>query len=368
MIYLDHAATTPICEVARQAIIDHFNTYGNPSSAHEFGRFSRIAIEDSRERIAKCINAEPDEIYFTSGGSEANTWALSDRHYLTSMIEHHSIKTNCYNTIFVDNDGVIDVDTLLRCIEFQNESFWDDLTCATVSCMYVNNEIGTLQPIKQLAKIAHKNEWLFHTDAVQALGHIPINVKDLDCDMLSASGHKFGAPKGIGFLYVKNGTNIKPIIHGGKQEQGLRPGTENILGIVAMAEALEDAVEHMEERNKHIKYLRDRLLDKLLQIPGSHLNGSLENRTVSNINIRFDGVSGATLVSLCSLYGICISSGSACNEGLAEPSHVLTAIGLSTEEALSSIRITLGHENTEEEIDTAANIITKLVERIRNDS
>jgi cysteine desulfurase len=186
--------------------------------------------------------------------------------------------------------------------------------------------------------------------------------------MLPASAHKFGGPKGVGFLYVKNSVNIKPLINGGKQESGVRGGTENILCIVAMAASLEDAVEHMEERNNHILRLRDTLLEKLLQIPGTHLNGALRNRVCSNINIRFDGVSGAKLVTLCSLYGIYISSGSACNEGVSEPSHVLTAIGLTKEEALNSVRITIGHTNTEEEINIAADIITKLVERIRGDN
>ena len=233
--------------------------------------------------------------------------------------------------------------------------------------MYVNNEIGTIQPIKDIAEIAHNNNMLFHTDAVQALPHILIDVKDLNCDMLSASGHKIGAPKGIGILYAKNGTELKPLINGGKQEFSKRGGTENILGIVAMAAALEDTVQHMEERNKYIKQLRDKLLEKLLQIPGSHLNGSLENRVCSNINIRFDGISGSRLVSLCSLYGIYISAGSACNEGINTPSHVLKAIGLTDEEALSSVRITIGHTNTDEEIDIAANIITKLIERIKHE-
>lgn len=232
--------------------------------------------------------------------------------------------------------------------------------------MYVNNELGTIQPIKELAEVAHNKKMWFHTDAVQALGHLPIDVKDINCDMLSASGHKFGAPKGIGFLYVKkNGPTLYSLIYGGKQEQGIRGGTENVLGIISMAAALEDAIEHMDERNNYIKYLRDRLLDRLIEVPGSHMNGSLENRVCSNINIRFDGVSGSRLVTLCSLYGVYISSGSACNEGIAIPSHVLKAIGLTDEEALNSVRITLGHENTEAEIDQAANIITQLVERIR---
>ena len=207
---------------------------------------------------------------------------------------------------------------------------------------------------------------LFHTDAVQAVGHIPVDVKQLNCDMLSASGHKFGGVKGTGFLFVKNGTKINNLINGGRQESGMRPGTENILGIVSMAAALEDAINHMEERNLYVKHLRDKLLNKLLQIPGSSLNGPQDNRVVSNINIRFDGVAGTKLVSLCDLYGICISSGSACNEGVSEPSHVLKGIGLSNFDALNSVRITLGHTNTQDEIDYAADIITKLVERIRN--
>ena len=280
---------------------------------------------------------------------------------MSSKFEHHSIKSY-YNGVSVNKDGFIDEQSLRSLML----SLWGNLS-DIVSCMYINNEIGTTQSIKTLAKIVHKSNLLFHTDAVQAVGHVPVDVKDLDCDMLSASGHKFGAPKGVGFLYVKNGIPINPIIYGGKQEQGLRPGTENILGIVAMAAALEDAVEHMEERNKYVKSLRDKLLNKLLQIDGAHLNGSLENRVASNINIRFDGVSGSRLVTLCDLYGICISAGSACNEGEATPSHVLKAIGLSDEEALNSVRITLGHENTEEEIETVGNIITKLVERIRHE-
>ena len=360
IIYLDHAATTPICSAAKKAIIKHLDDFGNPSSQYELGRQSRILIEDARERIAKCINAEPEEIYFTSSGSEANTWALHFYDTITTNIEHHSIQEDM--SVRVNKNGVVDFQL------YNGVNYWlNELT----SCMYVNNEIGTIQPIKEIAEIVHSKRMFFHTDAVQAIGHIPVDVKYLNCDMLSASGHKFGAPKGVGFLYIENAFkefyNIEPLIHGGKQESGLRGGTENILGIVAMAPALEDAVEHMEERNKYVGLLRNNLLDSLLQIPGSHLNGSLKNRVSSNINIRFDGVSGAKLVTLCNLYGICISSGSACNEGISEPSHVLKAIGLTDEEALNSIRITLGYENTEEEINYAADIITKLVERIRSD-
>lgn len=363
MTYLDYAATTPICDAAQQTIIKYLNFFGNPSSSHEFGRQSRLLIEGARERIAKCINADPGEIYFTSGGSEANTLALNNRRYsASSKFEHHSVVSN-WPKISITKDGFI------KAHKFNNmlSERWD-IPFTVMSCMYVNNEIGTIQPVKELATIAHRYGILLHTDAVQAMPYIHINVKDLGCDMLSASGHKFGAPKGIGFLYANERSRVKPIINGGKQEDGIRPGTENILGILAMATALEDTVEHMDERNVYIKSLRDKLLEKLLRIPGAHLNGSIENRVPGNINIRFDGVSGSRLVSLCSLYGVYISAGSACNEGIAEPSHVLKAIGLSNEEALNSVRITLGHQTTEEEVDIAADIITSLVNRIRQDS
>ena len=360
IIYLDHAATTSICESAKNAIIKHIDDFGNPSSAHECGRKSRVLIEDARERIAKCINAEPEEIYFTSGGSESNTWALYDRISISSNFEHHSIKAH-YNNVWINKDGFVKPE-FFSVINHPLAKYFE-----IGSCMYINNEIGTIQPIKEIAAIMHGKHMLFHTDAVQAVGHIPIDVKDLNCDMLSASAHKFGGPKGVGFLYVKNGIEFKRLINGGKQEFSKRGGTENVLGIVAMAAALEDSVEHMNEKNEYIKYLRDKMLSKLLQINGSHINGSLENRVASNINIRFDGVPGARLVALCNLYEVYISSGSACNEGISEPSHVLTSIGLTKEEALNSIRITISHTNTEKEINEAVNIITQLVERIRHE-
>ena len=361
MIYLDHSATTSICEAAKKAILEHLDDYGNPSSSYEFARKSRLLIEDARKRIAKCINAEPSEIYFTSGGSEANTWATNMYTTVCPKFEHHSLKAFC-NNIIVKNDGVVDP-VHFGCIDHKLANLFE-----MISCMAVNNELGTMQPIADVAKVAHRKGMLCHTDAVQAVGHIPIDVKELEVDMLSASGHKFGGPKGVGFLYVKDGVRIKPLINGGKQEQGVRGGTENILGIISMAAALKDAIEHMEERTKHIKYLRDKILDRLLRINGAVLNGSYDKRVASNINIQFSGVSGNRLVSLCDLYDICISAGSACNEGVATPSHVLKAIGLSDQEALNSVRITIGHENTKEEIDTATDIIAKLVERIREEN
>lgn len=365
MIYLDHASTTPICESAKKAILEHIDDFGNPSSAHELGRKSRVLIEDARERIAKCINAEPEEIYFTSGGSEANTWALNGLSVLSSPIEHHSAY---HRNHFIDvgKDGIINVNDLDDAINGGGILGLPDV----VACMLVNNELGTIQPIEQIIPIIQDNAVYLHIDGVQAVGHMPVDVKRLKCRTMSMSAHKFGGMKGVGALYLNQCYKnwIDKMIRGGKQEQGLRGGTENVLGIISMAAALEDAVEHIEERNAHIKHLRNKLLERLLQIPGSHINGSLENRTPSNINIRFSGVSGAQLVTLCSLYGVYISSGSACNEGISTPSHVLKAIGLTNEEALSSIRITIGHTNTEEEIEQAANIITSLVERIRIDN
>ena len=361
-IYLDNASTTPLCDEAKKSILEHLDDFGNPSSAHELGRQSRVLIEDARERIAKCINADPDYIYFTSGGSEANTLALKKRrHSASSKFEHHSIVSD-WPKIPVGNDGIIKDHKLNNML-----SEWWEIPFDIMSCMYANNEVGVIQPVKELASIAHRYGILFHTDAVQAIPYQHIDVKELGCDMLSASGHKFGAPKGIGFLYANHRSRVKPMIYGGKQEKGVRPGTENILGIISMAAALEDTVEHMDERNIYIEKLRNKMLDKLLQIPDSYLNGSLENRVPGNINIRFSGVSGSKLVTLCSLYGVYISSGSACNEGISTPSHVLKAMGLTDEEALNSIRITIGHRNTEEEIDQAVSIITKLVEMIRNE-
>ena len=361
MIYMDHAATTPLCEAAKNAILEHLDVFGNPSSQYELGRKSRLLIEDARERIAKCINANPKEVYFTSGGSEENSWVTSQYMTISSKIEHHSLKAH-YNNVIAEKDGIV-LPQHFSCINHKLARLFE-----MMSCMYVNNELGTVQHVKDIAKVAHSKNMLFHCDAVQAVGHIPVDVKYLDVDMLSASSHKFFGPKGVGFLYIKKGTDIKPMINGGAQEFFKRGGTENVLGIVAMAAALEDAVKHMEERSAYVMFLRDTMLSKLLQIDGAHLNGSLEQRTVSNINIRFDGVLGSRLVTMCDIHGLCISSGSACHEGVNTPSHVLKAIGLSDEEALSSIRITLGHTNTMEEVEQAVNIITKLVERIREES
>lgn len=364
MIYLDNASTMPICDAAAQAIIKYLSYFGNPSSAHTIGHVAKTLIEDARERIAKCINAEPEEIYFTSGGSEADTWALKDKCSLSSSIEHHAISSDF--KFKATSNGTADMEDMNRCL-LENK-IYSPIKIGIVSCMAVNNELGTVQPIDRIAKIVHDYGALFHTDAVQAIAHLPIDVKSLGCDMLSASGHKFGAPKGIGFLYIKNGIAMERLINGGKQEQGIRGGTENTLGIIAMAAALEDTVANMFEREKHIGELRDILLSCLLNIDGVHINGDNTKKThriYSHINVRIDGVSGQDVVAMANEYGICISAGSACNEGNAEPSHVLKAIGLTDEEALSSIRITIGHQNTFEEIEYVCDILPKIIARLR---
>ena len=367
MIYLDNAATTPICESAKQAILEYLDNYGNPSSSYEFARESRLLIENARERIAKCINAEPNEIYFTSGGSESDTWALKGRRSLASNIEHHAIRAT--KLFYVEPHTGLVHPEYLNDVILGNRAF-NNVPIEIVSCMAVNNEIGTIMPITSLAEVSHENGVLFHTDAVQAVGHLPMDVKKVGCDMLSASAHKWGGIKGCGFLYVKKGVKFTPLIYGGKQEQNMRAGTENVLGIISMAAALEDAIEHINERHYHIKLLRDKMLNELSAIEGVYLNGVgvLDNRVVSNLNFRIDGVPGQRLVALCDLHGICISSGSACNEGESRPSHVLKAIGLTDRDALNSIRITIGYQNTIEEIDYAANIIKKLIKMIRDDA
>lgn len=360
MIYLDNAATTPLCDAAKKTIIEHLDNYGNPSSSYEWGRVSKDLIEDAREKIASLIGAKSTEIYFTSGGSEADTWALEYCISIASDIEHHAIQPSFkYN---VENNGIVDVSNFV--ISAPNEIEPLDIA-DIISCMTVNNEIGTIQPISRMANFAHNEGMIFHTDAVQAIGHIPLNVKDMHIDMMSASGHKFGAMKGVGFLYVKEGIEMLPLIYGGKQEFSKRGGTENILGILSMAAALEDSIIHMEEDTAHITKLRNKLRDALLSINGVYLNGDPEQRICSNINVRIDGVKGADFVTMCGLHNICISSGSACNEGIATPSHVLKAIGLSDEDALSSVRITLGRQNTEEEIDYAIKIMTGLISQLR---
>lgn len=359
--YLDSAATTPIGEAARRAILDNMDNFQNPNSSYSSAHDVKIKVEQAREQIAELIGAEPTEIYFTSGASEANSWVRQNNIILGSTIEHHSMVPHFLYE--VDEHGVVDFDNFNK----QVNKFTNWNLISVVTSIYVNNEIGTIQPIYELVDIAHKNSLLFHVDATQALPHMKINVKELDCDMMSGSGHKFFGVKGCGFLYVKNGVCMKPLIYGGAQEQHKRGGTTNVLGILAMAAALEDTVEHMNENNTKVAYLAKKLKDNLLGVKGVTLNAFDENAThvESILNFRIDGVSSSDIVTMCDMYGIEISSGSACNEGEATPSHVLKAIGLTNEQALSSIRISLSHLNTEEEINYVSNMLPKIISRLR---
>lgn len=357
MIYLDNASTTPVCDAAKKVILENIDNFYNPNSSYEAARQVKIKVEEAREKIAELIGAEPTEVYFTSGASESNSWVIKNYTVLGSTIEHHSMRSHF--TYTVNENGIVNFASLNKFIKF--------ISLDVATSIYVNNEIGVIQPIEEIAKITHKNNLLYHIDATQALPHMKINVKELDCDMMSGSGHKFNGIKGVGFLYVKNGIRMKPLIYGGGQEQAVRGGTTNVLGILAMAAALEDTVEHMNEHNKKIAYLSKKLRDNLFGIKGVIPNIDYDKtpHIESILNFRVDGVRNSDLITMCDRYGICISAGSACNEGQAMPSHVLKAIGLTDEQALSSIRISLSHLNTEEEIDYVSSILPKIISRLR---
>lgn len=364
MIYLDNAATTPICDAAKKVILDNINEYYNPSSSYEAAHKVKVKVEEAREKIAELIGAESEEIYFTSGGSESNSWVTSNGFILASSIEHASIKSTY--RFDVDSNGIVSCKNFeARIHELENNDFY--VRPSIASCMMVNNELGVIEPVKELAKISHDNYMLFHTDAVQALPHMRIDVKQLGVDMLSCSGHKFGGLKGCGFLYIKRGTSINPLIDGGNQEFGARGGTTNVLGILAMYAALEDTINHIDENNAKIAYLSDKLKNSMLNIKGVTINGSIDKNTHldSILNFRIKCVYGTDVVAMADEFGIAISAGSACHEGDSKPSHVLKAIGLSDEEALSSIRISIGRNNTEEEIDYVCETLPKIIERLR---
>ncbi len=360
LCYFDNAATTPICEAAKKVILENMDEFYNPNSSYEAARRVKLKVEDAREKIASLIGAKPDEIYFTSGGSESNSWVTFNEFPMALEIEHHSnLPEPITETILVDKDGILNFYDL----EDELEKF---PLIQVVSCMMVNNELGIVEPIDKIAELVHRYGGLIHTDAVQALPHMKINVQNID--MLSASAHKFGGIKGVGFLYIKKGIELHPLIKGGSQEQGIRGGTTNVLGVLAMAAALEDTVIHMDENNAKIAYLMDKLKGYLLPVQGVTPNVDYDKtpHIDSILNLRIDDVHGADVVAMCDEYNIAISAGSACNEGDATPSHVLRAIGLTDEEALSSIRISLSHNNTEEEIDYAGMMIPKIITRLRN--
>ncbi len=377
LIYLDNAATTRTAPEVVEAMLPYFSElYGNPSSVYEFSQKSKEAITGARETIAKCLGAKTGEIYFTAGGSESDNWAMKaaaeayrgkGNHIITSKIEHHAVlHTGAWlekqgfevTYLDVDENGTVKLEELKKAIR---------PTTILISIMFANNEIGTIQPVKEIGAIAKEHGIVFHTDAVQAFGQLPIHVDELNIDMLSSSAHKLNGPKGIGFLYIRKGVKIRSFIHGGAQERKRRAGTENVPGIVGYGAAVERAMKTMEARTARERELRDYLIDRVLrEIPYTRLNGHRTNRLPNNANFSFQFIEGESLLIMLDMEGICGSSGSACTSGSLDPSHVLLAIGLPHEIAHGSLRLTLSEETTREELDYVVESIRKIVEKLRN--
>ncbi len=376
MIYLDNAATTRTHSEVVEAMLPYFTSkYGNPSSVYSSGSAGRKAINEARRSVAEVIGAKPEEIYFTSGGSEADNWALKavaegylhkGRHIITTKIEHHAILRTCQyletqgfevTYLDVDREGMVDPKQL-------KEAMRQDTIL--VSVMAANNEIGTMEPIGEIGRITRERGVLFHTDAVQAFGHVPICVEELGIDLLSASAHKLNGPKGVGMLYIRAGVKTGALIHGGGQEREKRAGTENVPGIVGFGAAARRAVENMERAAGRERELRDYLIRRIeKEIPDCRLNGHREKRLPNNVNFSFPVLEGESLVIMLDMKGICASSGSACASGAEDPSHVLLAIGLKQEEAKGSLRLTLSEENTKEEMDYVADTLKQIVTKLR---
>lgn len=377
MIYLDNAATTKTHPEVVEAMLPYFTEYyGNPSSVYDFSASSKKAVIHARETIASALGAKTNEIYFTAGGSEADNWALiataeayssKGKHIITTKIEHHAILHTCQyleqrgfevTYLDVDESGRVRLDTLKKAIRPDT---------ILISVMFANNEIGTIQPIREIGALAKEKGILFHTDAVQAFAHVPINVDEYHIDMLSSSGHKLNGPKGIGFLYIRTGVKIRSFIHGGAQERKRRAGTENVPGIVGYGKAVELAMATLEERAKKETELRDYLMDRVMEeVPFVRVNGSRQDRLPNNVNFSFQFIEGESLLIKLDMAGICGSSGSACTSGSLDPSHVLLAIGLPHEIAHGSLRLTLSEENTKEEMDYVAEQIKEIVAYLRD--
>lgn len=377
IIYVDNSATTPISKEVLDAMMPWLTEgYGNASSIYSKGREAGWALKGAREQIASILGAQPNEIYFTSGGSESDNWAIKGaaatmakrgkKHIITSAFEHHAVLHSCaalekqgfeVTYVPVHENGIVRVEDIEAAIRPDT---------GLVTIMYANNEIGTVQPIKEIGALCRKHKIWFHTDAVQAFGHVPINVEEQNIDMLSVSGHKIHAQKGVGLLYVKKGVVLPNLIDGGAQERGKRAGTENIAGIVGLAKAMEIASQNIEERGERTKVLRDKLIDNILKIDRTRLNGDREKRLPGNVNISIEGIEGESLLLSLDMYGICASSGSACTSGSLDPSHVLLAIGLCHEVAHGSLRISLSDENTMEDVDRILEVLPGIVERLRS--
>jgi cysteine desulfurase len=376
-VYADNAATTAMSKSVLEAMQPYFTQYyGNPSSLYSVGRDAKKALETARETVAECLGAKPNEIFFTSGGSESDNWALKGiaheqakkgkKHIITTKFEHHAILHTCkvlekegFEVTYLDvhSNGIVRPEELEAAIREDT---------AIVSIMYANNEIGTIQPIPEIGAICKKHGVIFHTDAVQAVGNVHINVKEQNIDLLSLSGHKFHGPKGIGVLYIRNGLRMSNLIEGGAQERGRRAGTENIASIIGLSVALKNACSTIDERAERLTNMRDRLINGALKIERSRLNGDPVKRLPGNINMCFEGIEGESLLLTLDLNGVCASSGSACTSGSLDPSHVLLAIGLPHEVAHGSLRITFSDENTEEDVDYILEILPKIVARLRS--
>ena len=375
-IYLDNAGTTKVRQEVKNAMLPYFDEiYGNASSLHTIGQIAKEHLQQARHTIANCLNAQDDEIYFTSGGSESDNWAIETackfgkltgkNQIITSAFEHHAIlhtleekQKQGFEIVYlpVYENGIIHLEDLKNAIT--NKTF-------LVTIMFANNEIGTIQPISEIGALCREKQIIFHTDAVQAVGHLPIDVKKMNIDMLSMSGHKFHGPKGVGALYCKKGTPLFSFIHGGAQERNRRAGTENLPGIVGMSVALDLACKEMAETASHEIKLRNKLFEELSKIPHSKINGDLVNRLPNNFNMSFEGIEGESLLLLLDDKGICASSGSACTSGSLDPSHVLLAIGLPHEIAHGSLRLTLSKFSTEQEIDETIKVVPEIVEYLR---
>lgn len=376
-IYADNAATTAVSEEVLQAMLPYFRTaFGNASSIYKLGRDAQRDVEAARAKVAKAIGAEPREIFFTSCGSESDNWAIKGiaenltkrgkKHIVTSVFEHHAVLHTCQylekkgfevTYVPVSDKGLIDPEDVRNAIR-------DDTALVTI--MYANNEIGTIQPIEEIAAICKEKKVIFHTDAVQALGHVDIDVKKQGIDMLSLSGHKIHAQKGIGALYVRKGIVLPNLIHGGAQERNKRAGTENVPAIVGLGVAIETATKNIAERNAVIVPRRNRLIDGILKLPYTRLNGDRDKRLPGNLNISIEGIEGESLLLMLDQYGICASSGSACTSGSLDPSHVLLAIGLKHEVAHGSLRLSIEENVTDEDVDYILEVISKIVERLRS--
>ena len=375
-IYMDNSATTPVRKEVVEEMIPYLTkNFGNPSSIYDLGKTSKHAVEKARKRVAYAIGAEENEIYFTSGGTESDNWAIKGiafanrnkgKHIITSSIEHHAVLHACkwlegqgfeVTYLPVDKYGMVSPEDLKNAIR-------DDTIL--ISIMLANNEIGTIQPVDEIGKIARENRIYFHTDAVQAIGHVPIDVQKMNIDLLSLSGHKFQGPKGCGALYIRKGTKIETLLHGGAQERKRRAGTENVPAIAGLGKAIELAVGEIGESDKTLLEMRERLIKDLLKIPKTHFNGHPIKRLANNVNVTFEYIEGESLLLLLNAKGVFASTGSACNSSSLEPSHVLTACGVPHEIVHGSLRLSLGKMNTQEDVNRVLEVLPEIVQKLRN--